>query len=561
MRYTPISDEMITVEPGSMPIGDFGLSAGMPEFSAEPEQFFRDALTGGLFSIGLSDIGLAWSECDVCLNVAGDFLYMDFEGAVFCVRRNTPGCTFEPPPPPPPPPPKKGPPWPDLPRLFAVDRPCIVFIEINGGHNNKSYTSTGAIRYNNTDTYLYDQNLPDSRYQGDSSEWTSTLTYGRWVIPMDAGDYLEWDYSSTATSNLIYNTVYLARYDQYGNSRHLGWQGAWQHIPSGYWTGALPTYHYSRLWKYGRLAQSGDTNIHFTIYTEPPEAPITDGDPKRKTPPPTRDEDDEEMDCCRDVRDIKAMVRKIYRATGAREDFPVQVPQVFNRDENRTISLRSIPEMVLWLSQVIDGLVGSFPVEIEIEDADPLTPQKEKVKLEMGNISEILAELYGLGYVASQTGNTTVNGIIRLASEIIATKNATLHNQGHIKAQSAYLGFKQKNSQQRVGYAFDLDEPNSLSKIFDDVIQKIDFIQFDDEENLAEILQRILVDVELLKVGKVVSPQRAGQVLQRLQDLANNPIWGRGDMDWETFIETLNTEGFVNRTPGSPKPRAENIDL
>ena len=70
------------------------------------------------------------------------------------------------------------------------------------------------------------------------------------------------------------------------------------------------------------------------------------------------------MDCC---DELKRLLKLTLKRIG---DLPVEVPDLFTKQEPSYESIPSLSELMLWQMTQIDALLGAFPIEIKIEDED-----------------------------------------------------------------------------------------------------------------------------------------------------------------------------------------------
>ncbi len=132
-------------------------------------------------------------------------------------------------------------------------------------------------------------------------------------------------------------------------------------------------------------------------------------------------------------------------------EFPANVPQTLlsYTDKDPTIKINSLADYLGWYVQQFDALVGQFPIEITIEDTDPLTKGNQTKKIELANVSEALAELFGQGTQTSMNSGVAVNFLMRLASEVIATKKFKPHHTGLCKGECCIYGVQRQPKTQR----------------------------------------------------------------------------------------------------------------
>jgi hypothetical protein len=145
---------------------------------------------------------------------------------------------------------------------------------------------------------------------------------------------------------------------------------------------------------------------------------------------------------------------------------PTTVPKTLlgYTDADPPVKINDLANYFAWFVRQVDALIGNFPIKIRVEDIDPLTPGNQVKEIELPNISEALAELYGMNIGTSVNADVAVNFLMRLASEVIATKNAALITQDYSKANAAFLGYKGNPARREINYSFDPAKLGSLDE-------------------------------------------------------------------------------------------------
>lgn len=212
---------------------------------------------------------------------------------------------------------------------------------------------------------------------------------------------------------------------------------------------------------------------------------------------------------------IQNMLAPQYYRAGYQE-LPGEVPDSLlsiGSDKDRKI-LNAL-DLQQWLIEQLDALVGQFPLEIEIKDTDPLKPGDQSKKLELGNLSEVLAELMGLSFMQTQNSDILINYINRLGVETIATKNAVIITQDYAKANASYLGYAANPVKREVPYALN-PAGDSLETILADV--KGDLIGWanTDKNSVADYLKRIFFTVGIMKESNFIRPKNVDRLVDSL---------------------------------------------
>ncbi|NER83606.1 MAG: hypothetical protein F6K42_29480, partial [Leptolyngbya sp. SIO1D8] len=154
--------------------------------------------------------------------------------------------------------------------------------------------------------------------------------------------------------------------------------------------------------------------------------------------PRSGDRGDDPMKCNCD--EIEELLREIYNRLGCAE-YPVSAPVNVALEDEGTQAIENLTQLSEWMFRQIDGISGQFPIEIEIEDTDPTTEGRQTETVSLPNISEALAEIFGLTYRSQMTSDLNADILIRLIGEVISGKNAAIIAQSYAKANASFLGY------------------------------------------------------------------------------------------------------------------------
>jgi hypothetical protein len=242
-------------------------------------------------------------------------------------------------------------------------------------------------------------------------------------------------------------------------------------------------------------------------------------------------------------------------------DFPATVPKslLTYNDKDAVIDIKSLTDYLAWYVTQFDALMGQFPIEITIEDTDPLTKGNQTKKIELANISETLAELFGLSTQSSQNSSVGINFLMRLASEVIATKNASLITQDYVKANAAFMGYKGNPKKREINYSFNPTKLDTLDEFLQESKGYITGWDEEDKESIVAYLQKIVFSAGIIKQVFMRSPKQLDILRRELLNMANQAS-GKDDKEWRTILDFLNDpNGFFNRGDG-PLPKVKDKD-
>lgn len=231
-------------------------------------------------------------------------------------------------------------------------------------------------------------------------------------------------------------------------------------------------------------------------------------------------------------------------------DVPQTYPRSLINGDTQEVEIRTVFEMMDWQTQQLDALLGLFPVEIEIEDSNPLTPGKQVKRIQLANLSEALAELYGLAISGTTNADVAISFLMRLSAEMIATKNATLITQDYAKANASFLGYKGNPKKREIDYAFNPAKLGSLEELLKESKGFIEGWEETDKESVVGFLQKIVFASGITKAAFFRNKDRLGILKKELEALTQ-----KGDalenQDWQKFLDLINN-------PNSPFNRGEN---
>lgn len=282
--------------------------------------------------------------------------------------------------------------------------------------------------------------------------------------------------------------------------------------------------------------------------------PGADAPPYRPNPDPP----DDPMVC--NCAEIEEMLRILMLRLGT-TSYPVTTPTWLMGSDQSSASHESLTQLTAWFIKQLDGLAGQFPIEVEIEDIDPTQSgnQTERVKLE--NIAETLAELYGLGVKSSVNGDIAINFLMRLAAEVIATKNASVVTQDYARANAAFLGYRANPKERTIDYAFDPEQLDNLEGILSTSRKKIIGWQLDDPETVVEFLQKIVFSSGLIKAVFMRRRDDVEDIVNQIRNLTD-PDSDEAEAqneNWNDFIQELNNALSRFNSNSPIRPNIEDI--
>lgn len=265
-----------------------------------------------------------------------------------------------------------------------------------------------------------------------------------------------------------------------------------------------------------------------------------------------------EEPCCMNCAEQDRLLRLIAKRVGT-DDYPASVPKsLLTGRERGQEKIESLTQLIGWFVQQVDALVGEFPVELTIEDIDPTKPGKQSKKVAVPNIAEAIAELYGLALKNTVDSDIHTNFMMRLAAEIIATKNAAIVTQDYARANATFLGYKANPKKRKVNYAFDPEGLESLETILKESEKYVQGWQEDDPETVVGFLQRIVFSAGIIKAAFLRNKDQLGNLKGDIDNLLKK---SEGDQDelWRQFLRAVENPDHRFNQGNVPTPEIKDL--
>ena len=184
---------------------------------------------------------------------------------------------------------------------------------------------------------------------------------------------------------------------------------------------------------------------------------------------------------------------------------PATVPDslLFDKDKYKnpqdqpTINIDDHLEFTEYLIRNLDSILGLFPLEFNFTDE-----KGDKNKIKVPNISEALIEIIGL--LLGVQSNTDASIAIGMKTLVEAAKagNASIISSDIARANAEYLGYKFKEVEKEIPYAFTPNK-NSFKESLKDSKQKIISFENVDKDNLTDDIKNILIAAQIIKAALV----------------------------------------------------------
>lgn len=264
---------------------------------------------------------------------------------------------------------------------------------------------------------------------------------------------------------------------------------------------------------------------------------------RRRPEPPPLDRRPEDMGCCPETQDqLQWLVKKL-----GLNRLPVAATESITADEEKTIRLDSLVELVHYGTKSTLEVLGEWPVKIEIRTDEG----EESGEIKLPNIAETLAELFGLEFGTSRDSDAAYAAAIAglgVSSSILSTLISTLDR---VEALSEFVGGRVKPVTREFQLPFDpFADPDTTSqqKLFTPTTVKTEGWENDDKQVLATVVSEVREKIKLLE-AVFVERGRPDQMINRLQklaDLAKGVVSAsempEQDKSWRQSVTELETQ-------------------
>lgn len=263
---------------------------------------------------------------------------------------------------------------------------------------------------------------------------------------------------------------------------------------------------------------------------------------------------------------ITTIVNLIAKRIGT-SSYPIEVPEslLTGTDEAKIFKAESNAEYLFWLTKQIDSLVGEFPIKIEIKDADPLKAGDQKMQVEIPNIAEAIAEIYGLTFKSSVNQEVQLNMLLRLALETIQAKNAAIVAQDYARGNAQFLGYEGNTKGREIDYNFDLTDVNVTQKNQSRAITLESLLknskgwvtgwENNDKETVVDFLRKLMFSAGIIKSVFFRNKKQTKALAKDIDRMINDGK--QQDKDWEEFLKTINDPNSIYNSSATEKPEID----
>lgn len=262
---------------------------------------------------------------------------------------------------------------------------------------------------------------------------------------------------------------------------------------------------------------------------------------------------------------VTALLNLLARRLGT-DSYPIEVPEslLSGTSEGKVFKAQSNAEYLFWLTKQIDALVGEFPIQIEVKDIDPLTKGDQKQKIELPNLAEAIAEIYGL--VAKGAVNQEVDQafLLRIATEVIAAKNGIAITQDYVKANAKFLGYKGNPVDREMQYNFDFskivlgkkDQEVRLDEILQTVKGYVKGWENQDKETAADFFTKLMFSAGIIKSVFFRNKKQMKEVIEKADEMLKDRL--KVEDNWNDFVKDVNNpNSSINKDQPQPEIKEE----
>lgn len=250
---------------------------------------------------------------------------------------------------------------------------------------------------------------------------------------------------------------------------------------------------------------------------------------------------------------VTAIVNLIAKRIGT-STYPVEVPQSLLtgvKDGDNILKVESVTDFIFWLTNQLDALIGEFPIDIEIKDVDPLTAGDQKKTIQLTNIAETLAEIYGLSIKGSVNQEAEQAILLRLAIEAIAIKNGVAITQDYVKANTKFLGYRGNPIDREIEYGFDFstidlkskDQSITLDQILKQSKGYIKGWENEDKDTATGFFQKLMFSAGIIKSVFFRDKKQVKEMAQQAQNMLQDDL--DNNKKWKEFVQGINSPNSV----------------
>ncbi|NET40620.1 hypothetical protein [Okeania sp. SIO2B3] len=266
-------------------------------------------------------------------------------------------------------------------------------------------------------------------------------------------------------------------------------------------------------------------------------------------PYPSGEEGEQVNNLLEEIREKLAVLIEIAKVTGALEGYG-KLPETMIGNDPKQIDISNTPEMLLYIFKYLDSVLGQYPIETKIEDADISKEGEQPEVIKLPNISEALAELYGVAYTnAINIKDKRLE--VATNAEIYFIKKNLFQTKYMINSIIEWLGFEPDLTRKKLKFA-----TNPKKRKYDEFLEpserNVEVLEFKEDKKNKDFryyLDKLLRSATTIQkaFGIPVNPgDISGSILSFIKGLGNDPA-----EEWNQFKEELEDGKFTDDDLGS----------
>ena len=264
-----------------------------------------------------------------------------------------------------------------------------------------------------------------------------------------------------------------------------------------------------------------------------------------------------------DDSSVTTIVNLLAKRIGTAK-YPIEVPEslLTGTADGKTLKAESNADYLFWLTQQIDALVGEFPIDIEVVDIDPLKEGNQAKKIQIPNIAEAIAEIYGLAFKSSVNQEVELNMLLRLALETTHAKNAAIIAQDYARGNAKFLGYQGNTKGRHVDYNFDFTDVNAsqkdqnkqlnLESLLKNSKAWIQGWENDDSETAVNFLRKLMFSAGIIKSVFFRDKKQSKEVVENIKAMQKQAK--AQDTEWSQFLKDINDPNSKYNVGSTEKP-------
>lgn len=254
--------------------------------------------------------------------------------------------------------------------------------------------------------------------------------------------------------------------------------------------------------------------------------------------------------CCPSQEQNDALLKLILKKIGS-ANLPATVPKVLTDRSKGTTKIEDLATFISYTVKQLDALAGKYPIQIQVEDTNITQEGNQSVDIKLPNISETLAEIFGLLLVVRSESAAILSTSIRAMTEAGSAKQVSTLAFQYAKANAEYLAYQGKQTQETLPMTFRPGE-TKLDRMLQETQVSFKGWENADKDDLKDIMAPLLelaamwkaqnfrqLGASLVDVALKLHLQNKGQESEKIDEMTNNK------QEFGNFLEQVET-GFTS---------------